>query len=197
MSCLFVFVVLSFRANQQHSYIIVSMSPRHLHLHHWKLVLCNWKICKSTTMINLHWPFINMGWLHRTHMLVVHVAWEPRLWCVTLALDWLSVRIVWGSLVHKCNITQESETWHIQRYPLDNKWEGRICPRVVCFAFQWKLIVIKSITTHPQKRMNSTYIVRGGPQKCPTHPAKRMICWVLGLEVEVGLQIGVILKEGS
>jgi len=27
-----------------------------------------------------------------------------------------------------------------------------------------------------------------------THPAKRMICWVLGLEVEVGLQIGVILQ---
>ena len=34
--------------------------------------------------------------------------------------------------------------------------------------------VNKSITTHPQKRMNSTYIVSGGPQKCPTHPAKRM-----------------------
>jgi len=55
----------------------------------------------------------------------------------------------------------------------------------------------KSITTHPQKRMNSTYIVRGGLQKCPTHPAKRMICWVLGLEVEVGLQIGVILQVGA
>jgi hypothetical protein len=57
-----------------------------------------------------------------------------------------------------------------------------------------KYNVIMSITTHPQKRMNSTYIVRGGLQKCPTHPAKRMICWVLGLEVEVGLQIGVILQ---
>ena len=34
--------------------------------------------------------------------------------------------------------------------------------------------LLKSITTHPQKRMNSTYIVSGGPQKCPTHPAKRM-----------------------
>jgi hypothetical protein len=45
--------------------------------------------------------------------------------------------------------------------------------------------------------MNTTYIVRGGLQKCPTHPAKRMICWVLGLEVEVGLQIGVILQVGA
>jgi hypothetical protein len=45
--------------------------------------------------------------------------------------------------------------------------------------------------------MNSTYIVRGGLQKCPTHPAKRMFYWVLGLEVEVGLQIGVILQVGA
>jgi hypothetical protein len=55
----------------------------------------------------------------------------------------------------------------------------------------------KSITTHPQKRMNSTYIVRGGLQECPTHFAKQMICWVLGLEVEVGLQIGVVLQVGA
>jgi hypothetical protein len=45
--------------------------------------------------------------------------------------------------------------------------------------------------------MNSTYIVRGGLQNCPTHPARWMICWVFGLEVEVALQIGVILQVGA
>jgi hypothetical protein len=32
-------------------------------------------------------------------------------------------------------------------------------------------VIFKSITTHPEKRMTWTYIVRGGLQKCPTYPS--------------------------
>lgn len=37
-----------------------------------KIVLCYWKICKSTTMINLHIFSSNTGWLSRSCMLLVH-----------------------------------------------------------------------------------------------------------------------------
>jgi hypothetical protein len=43
-------------------------------LRHWKLVLCSWIICKSSTVIDLHCSLIDVGGLRRTRMVVVVVA---------------------------------------------------------------------------------------------------------------------------
>lgn len=42
-------------------------------LRHWKLVPWNWETYKSSIVINSHCSFINMGWLHRTRILVVNL----------------------------------------------------------------------------------------------------------------------------
>lgn len=43
-------------------------------LRHWQIVMCQWKICKSTTMMTLHISLTNAGgWLPRTHIMVVSV----------------------------------------------------------------------------------------------------------------------------
>jgi hypothetical protein len=47
------------------------MNPKQSNLRHQKLVLCDWETCKSSTVIDLHCSFIDMGQLCTAHVQVV------------------------------------------------------------------------------------------------------------------------------
>lgn len=55
------------------TYISQGLESWAIDLCHWKLVLCNWIIHKSSIVVDLHCSFIDLGQLHRTRMLVVHI----------------------------------------------------------------------------------------------------------------------------